>query len=49
MTHPEAASGLPLDTRAAGDAQTEALLHEWRSPCGEDAQMPLLDAKLPPR
>ncbi len=31
-----------------GDAQVEALLREWRSPCGDDPDMPALEPKLPP-
>lgn len=40
----------PLIERAArdGDEQLEALLREWRSPCGDDPDAPTLDAKLPP-
>lgn len=31
-----------------GDAQTEVLLREWRSLCGEDPQMPALPEQVPP-
>ena len=32
-----------------GDRQTELLLREWRSTCGEDPDMPTLPPNLPPR
>lgn len=40
-----------LIDRAAhvGDRQTELLLREWRSTCGDDAAMPSLPARVPPR
>jgi hypothetical protein len=31
-----------------GDAQTEVLLREWRSSCGEDPAMPTLPERVPP-
>lgn len=39
-----------LIRRAArdGDAQLEALLREWRSPCGDDPDAPRLEPSLPP-
>jgi hypothetical protein len=30
-----------------GDAQTEVLLREWRSPCGDDPAMPAIPQKVP--
>ena len=32
----------------AGDPTLETLLREWRSPCGDDPDMPALEPKLPP-
>ncbi len=34
--------------RAHGDAQLELLLREWRSPCGDDPEAPVLPPSLPP-
>jgi hypothetical protein len=36
---------------AAGDgnAQLELLLREWRSPCGDDADSPKLESRVPSR
>lgn len=32
----------------AGNAQLELLLREWRSPCGDDPDAPVLPPGLPP-